>query len=121
MSRYLSMVKTEIREFVSTQLYQTLTKLQSNARRREIKLEVQRKEDRTTLVQFQLTAKQFKSVESRSGPVEQGSPKYVRCGSFHDGRCRSFACRMYRKEGHLGRDYRQSLWVCFHCDQERSH
>lgn len=48
MFRYLSMLKTEIRDFVSTQPYRTLTELRSSARMRETELETQRKEESST-------------------------------------------------------------------------
>lgn len=60
----------DIREFVSDWPYRTLTELQSNAKRRENELEIQWRKERPTLVQLQLVAKRFKSVDSRSGPVK---------------------------------------------------
>ena len=46
MSRYMSMRKDDIREFVSNNRYKTLTEMQEHAKRREIELETQTKEKR---------------------------------------------------------------------------
>ena len=44
MTRYLSMLKTDIRQFVATQRCETLLDLQEAARRPELELELQLKE-----------------------------------------------------------------------------
>ena len=41
MTRYLSMLKTDIRQFVSSQQCDTLLELQEEARRRELEIELQ--------------------------------------------------------------------------------
>lgn len=66
------MIKKEIQEFVSSQPYQTLTELQSSAMRREIELENQRKEERTSSGQYQLTAKRFKFANSSPESFDRG-------------------------------------------------
>lgn len=48
MSRYLSMLKTKIREFFSTQQYSSLSELQSFSQTREIQIETQGKQKRQT-------------------------------------------------------------------------
>ena len=55
---------------MSAQSYRSLVELQLNARRREIELENQRKEERSASMQLQPEAKWLKSSKSRSGPVE---------------------------------------------------
>ena len=44
MARYMSMLKMDFRQFVSTQCYGSLFELQDAARRHEIKMELQIKE-----------------------------------------------------------------------------
>ena len=44
MSRYLSILRRDIREFMANSSYRTLAELQTNARRREIELELQARE-----------------------------------------------------------------------------
>ena len=44
MTRYLSMLKTDVRQFVATQRCDTLLDLQEATRRRELELELQLKE-----------------------------------------------------------------------------
>ena len=46
MSRYLSMLKRDIRKFVSTQRFETFLELQEAARRRELEIELQLREQR---------------------------------------------------------------------------
>ena len=45
MTQYMSMLKKRIREFVTKTQYRSLAELQSNAMRREIKLEIQTREN----------------------------------------------------------------------------
>ena len=51
MSRYLSMLKRDIRQFVSTQRCETLLELQEAARRRELEIELHLREQRQAPVQ----------------------------------------------------------------------
>ena len=46
MTQYLSILKTDIRQFVSTQCYGKLVELQEAARRQEIEMELQHRERR---------------------------------------------------------------------------
>lgn len=64
MEEYFSMLKTEIRQFVSTQHYGTLFELQDAARRLAIEIEIQRREERKAPVQPQPTTKRFKPAIS---------------------------------------------------------
>ena len=73
MSRYLSILRRDIREFVVNSSYRTFAELQENSRKREIELETQAREeaasqrtDRRT-VQSQQAAKRAKPAVSRSG------------------------------------------------------
>ena len=45
MSRYLGFLRRDVWEFVSNSSYQTFTELQENARKREIELETQAREE----------------------------------------------------------------------------
>ena len=105
------MLKTEIQEFVSTQPYRTLTECKLRARRREIELEIKRKEVRKTLGKYQTTTKRFKSSDSSSRSVDKRSSEYGKCEKFHDGSCRSFACCRCGNEGHFGRDLRETTRI----------
>lgn len=89
MSQQLSMLKMDIREFVSTQSYRILAELQSNAR----KIEIQKGQRMLISLQKQPVEKRFKFADSRSGAVKRRSFGCGKCGRFRDGRCRSFSCR----------------------------
>lgn len=45
MSRYLSILRRDIREFVENSSYRTFAELQGNARKREIELETKAREE----------------------------------------------------------------------------
>ena len=51
MTHYLSMLKTSIRQFVATQRCDTLLDLQEAAKRRELEIELQLREQRQALAQ----------------------------------------------------------------------
>lgn len=57
MTQYLSMLKTDIRQFVSTLRYGTLMELQEATRSREIELHLQTRERRQASVQSQPVVK----------------------------------------------------------------
>ena len=65
MTRYLSMLKIDIRQFVSTQQYDSLLDLQEAARLREL-IDLQLKEKRPAPTESQPTPKRFKAVDSWS-------------------------------------------------------
>ena len=121
MSRYLSILKRDIRQFVSTQRCETLLELQEAARRRELEIELQLREQRQASVQSQPAPKRSKTVDSRLG--DQSSRTCGKCGKGHTGVCRSGgACRKCRREGHYARDCHQSgpvqdMRICYQCHQ----
>ena len=84
---YLRMLKKDISQFVSTQRYDTLLEMQEAARRREIEIELQTREQRRTLAWLQLVLKQFKDTDSRFGG--QRGCTCGKCGKVHQGACRS--------------------------------
>ena len=67
MNRYLSMLKTDIRHFVATHRCETLLDLQEAARRHELVIELQLKEQRQAPVQSQPAPKRSKTANTRSG------------------------------------------------------
>ena len=67
MTRYLSMLKTDIRQFVATQRCDTVLELQEVAMRRELEIELQLKEQRQALTQSQPAPKRSMTANSRIG------------------------------------------------------
>ena len=57
MTCYLSMLKTDIRQFVATERCDTLLELEEVTRRRELEIELQLREQTQASVQSQLAAK----------------------------------------------------------------
>ena len=88
MSRYLSILRRDIREFVANSSYRLLAELQTNARRREIELEIQAREEGEQpmrdrrLTQSQPTAKRAKPTDSRVGG--QKGRTFSKCGKDHE-------------------------------------
>ena len=115
-SRYLSMLMTKTMEFVSKIQYQTLADMQEHAKRREIELENQRKENRQTQASSQPTTKKFRHDESSFGG--QRYPLCNRCEKPHGLACCALICFNCSK-GHYNRDYKQEAWgvrIYFHCN-----
>ena len=65
MTRYLGMLKTNIRQFVATQRCSMLLELQEATRRRELEIELQLREERQAPGQAQPAPKRFKAADSR--------------------------------------------------------
>lgn len=65
MYRYMSILKTVIRVFIANNRYKTLAEMQDHAKRREIELEIHKKEKRQTSAPSHSTAKKFKPIGSR--------------------------------------------------------
>ena len=103
MSRYLSILRRDIREFMANSTYQTFAELQANARKREIELETQTREEAESQgrdrrpVQSQPVAKWAKPADPRPG--SQRGRTCGKCGKSHDGVCRAGSCYKCGKEG----------------------
>ncbi|KAI3701002.1 hypothetical protein L2E82_45643 [Cichorium intybus] len=87
MTRYLAMLRTDIREFVSAARHQTLNDTIAAARAQELELENQQRQKRQAPTQSHPPSKKHKGGD-------QGRP-----------------------EGHYARDCRQETKICFNCNQ----
>ena len=67
MTRYLSILKTDIRQFVSTQRCDTLLELQEAANRWELEIKLQLREQRSAPVLSQPAPKRPKTADARTG------------------------------------------------------
>lgn len=115
MSRYLSILNTNIKEFVSKNRYITLAKIQEHARRRGIELETQKKEKWQIPTPSHPTSKKFKSNGSRFG--NQKGRTCNKCRKFHDGPCRvGPRCHKCGKEGNYTRNDKHNMYICFSCN-----
>lgn len=96
----MSMIKTNIHQFVSTQQYGSLIELQEAVKRWEIVMELQSRELRQGPMQSQPAAKRFKPADLRyGGQMECTCGKY---GKVHEGSSRSsVGCHKYGKEGNF--------------------
>ncbi|XP_052621371.1 uncharacterized protein LOC122195016 [Lactuca sativa] len=123
MSRYLSILRRDIREFAANSSYRTFSELQVNARKREIELETQAREEVESQgrdrrpAQSQPAAKRAKPADPKPG--SQKGRTCGKCGKGHDGVCRAESCYKCGKEGHMAKDFPKGFAVCFHCNQTR--
>ena len=112
MTHYLSMLKSDIRQFDSTQHCDTLLELQEVTMRHELEIELQLREQRKAPTHSQPVPKRSKTADSRSGG---------KCGKGQSGVCRSGSvCRKRDKEGHFTMDCREpapvpDMRICYHC------
>ena len=121
MSRYLSIIRRDIRDFVVNSSYCIFVELQENAKRREIELETQAREEAESQrmdrwpAQSQPAAKRARPADSRSGGAKGRT--CGKCGKSHEGSCRAGVCYKCGKEGHIVRECPKGFSVCFHCNQ----
>ena len=120
MTRYLSMITTDIRQFIDTQCCDTLLELQEAARRSKLEIKLQLREQRLAPTQSQLTPERSKTSDSRS--VGQLGCTCGKCGKVHSVVFRSGnGCHECGKWVHLARDYRpqtpaSGVRLCYYCE-----
>ncbi|KAI3715290.1 hypothetical protein L6452_22267 [Arctium lappa] len=112
-SRYKDMLRTEIREFVRTFQYASLTAMMEAARRWELELETQAKKGKATqaVTPISVVPKKSRFTDSRLSPRSGGFKPRDVSGKRTDG------CFKCGQAGHFSRDCKVSLMVCLNCKQ----
>ena len=87
-TRYHSMLREDIREFVSFTGCKTLNEMVDKAREREMELESRTKRKTEQVQAAGAQAKKPKNSDS-SSKGQQGRGRCAKCGRFHSGACRT--------------------------------
>ena len=113
-TRYLDVLRTDIREFVITMPFTTLAALMQAARRRELELETQARKRKAVQVvaPVSMSAKKSKSCDLRAS--KSGSEYRLR----DDNSGRPVRCYRCGHPGHLSQDCDLKGKVCYYCGQE---
>ena len=115
MERFAGMLKDEIREFVRAVPHTSLNQMIESARRREIELEYQLSNKRTSSTQPAATsqAKKPRTFDNRINQRGGGNSRGQQGGSGRQ----PMTCFKCGQPGHVIKDCKEGLRLCFNCGQ----
>ncbi|XP_023736709.1 uncharacterized protein LOC111884641 [Lactuca sativa] len=118
-TRYHSMLRDDIREFLSFTGCKTLNEMVEKAREREIELDTRTKR-KTDLAHAAGGQDKKPKTSDSSGKGQQGRGRCAKCGRFHSGACRTAGttgCYSCGQQGHMSKDCPKKGLICFHCNK----
>lgn len=118
-TRYHSIPRDDIHEFVSFTGCKTLNEMVEKAHEREMELDV-RTNWKTEQAQAAGGKDKKPKTSDSSGRSQQGRGRCAKCGRFHNGVYRTAVisgCYSYGQQGHVSKDCPKKGLICFHCNQ----